>query len=265
MLGLDFHPADLLILLTLIFLEGVLSFDNAAILAALTRKLPVEQRRKALLYGLAGAYVFRIAAIVGVVYILQYPSLQLLGGAYLVFLAAKHFIQMLSKKEGEGEHVPGALQKGVVFGLNLFWSTVVMVELADIAFALDQVLVTVAYTEKVYLIVIASMTAILLLRLSAYYMGLLMDWFPQLEDIAYGVVGFVGAKLILRYPGLEPYVPHWLLEGLENKWITVPLTLGAFIVPVIVKFILQRSRREPPAADAEAAEPAMGPQPPAAP
>ena len=54
---------DATIVLTLLLLEAVLSFDNAAILAAMVRKLPVKDRKKALLYGLVGAYTLRFAAI----------------------------------------------------------------------------------------------------------------------------------------------------------------------------------------------------------
>jgi YkoY family integral membrane protein len=235
MFGYEFESADIGILLTLILLEGVLSFDNAAVLAAMVRKLPMEQRRKALLYGLAGAYAFRTIAILGVAFIIENPILKLVGGGYLLYLAVKHLFF-----DSPHETDLGIFAK---MGIRGFWGVVLMVELADAAFALDQVLVAVAMTDKVLLIIVASLIAILLLRISAAYMGRLMEWFPQLEKLAYVAVGFVGLKLVvveaahyLGYP--EFYVP---------KYISIGVTLSLLVVPVVARFAWEKLRRRAPA------------------
>ena len=235
----QFETSDILIFFTLLLLEGVLSFDNAAILAAMVRKLPVDQRRKALLYGLGGAYVFRFAAILAVSFIIEYQWLKILGGAYLVYLMAKH---LLDRTPHDMDEIPGVAKKRFL-GLTPFWSVVIAVELADIAFALDQVLVAVGLfagrdTEgsKVLLIIIASFVAILFLRISAYYVGRLMDWFPQLELLAYLAVGWVGTKLILTtsayYVGWEDQA--WV-HFIENKWVSVAVTFSVIVLPTAVK------------------------------
>ena len=227
-----FEAADAAIFLTLIFLEGVLSFDNAAILAAMVRRLPPEQRRKALLYGLGGAYVFRTLAILGVAFIIEYPILKLIGGLYLVYLAVKH----LAFQDAHDASKPSIMER---LGVNGFWGTVILVELADIAFALDQVLVAVAMTDKLWLIVAASLIAILFLRISASYMTRLMDWFPALEKLAYLAVGFVGLKLVAvdlahRIGYTEFEIP---------KEISIAVTLTLLVVPVAVKFAMERLRK----------------------
>jgi YkoY family integral membrane protein len=246
----DYHyePSDILVFLTLLLLEGVLSFDNAAILAAMVRKLPVEQRRKALLYGLGGAYVFRFAAILFVAFIIEYQWLKIVGGLYLVYLAGKH---LLDRSPHDLHELPGVAKKNFL-GLSPFWSVVVAVELADIAFALDQVLVAVGlFAErtqtgsKVLLIVIASFIAILFLRISAYYVGRLMDWFPKLETLAYIAVGWVGLKLIVstgaHYVGLADQA--WV-HFIEMKEVSVAVTFSVIVLPVAVKafrdFVLKR-------------------------
>jgi YkoY family integral membrane protein len=218
-----FEPIDVLTILALVVLEGVLSFDNAAVLAALTRRLPGEQRRKALLYGLIGAYVMRFAVILVAGLIIANPYLKLVGGGYLLYLGVKHFVA-----HAQGGH-DADKSVGSILGLSVFWSTVVYIELTDLAFALDQVVATVAYTDKILLVIVGSAFAILLLRLSAFYMTRIMDWMPSLEHIAYGVVGFVGIKLIVSY---------WHFE--VPKVVSVPLTLGAFAVPVGVKWLMER-------------------------
>ncbi len=218
----SFSAADYSVFFTLILLEGALSFDNAAILAALTRRLPVEQRRKALLYGLVGAYVFRVLAILLVAFIIENPWLKIAGGGYLVFLAVKHLWP-----DGHGPDAGSRLAKGIL-GLNPFWSTVVAVEVADIAFALDQVLVAVALTDHIVIIVAAALVAILLLRLSAFYMTILMDWFPRLEMFAYLAVGFVGLKMLLEE----------LVDIHISKPISIGVTLSILVIPVLVKIAM---------------------------
>lgn len=244
-----FESVDVVVFLTLLLLEGVLSFDNAAILAAMVRKLPVEQRRKALLYGLGGAYVFRATAILFVSFIIANPWLKVLGGLYLLYLAVKHLLDRKPHSE-HVEQVP-ALASRRFFGLSAFWSVVLAVELADVAFALDQVLVAVALTDKVLLIIVASFVAILFLRISAYYVGRLMDWFPELETLAYVAVGFVGLKLLVTeaahyfdYCGPAFFCHEGVFE--VPKVVSVATTLTVIVLPVIGKAILDyaRKRRE---------------------
>lgn len=234
-----FESVDIAIFFTLLLLEGVLSFDNAAILAAMVRKLPVEQRRKALLYGLGGAYLFRTTAILFVSFIIQNPWLKVLGGAYLLFLAIKH---LATRNQHEAHDVPGIAQKQFL-GLSAFWSVVIAVELADIAFALDQVLVAVALTDKIPLIIVASLVAILFLRISAYYVGRLMDWFPALESLAYVAVGWVGIKLVVTevahyadYCGPSFFCHDGAFE--IPKSLSIAVTLTVIVLPVLVKAFL---------------------------
>lgn len=226
-LGYTFHVSHIPIFFTLILLEGVLAFDNAAVIAAMARKLPVEQRSKALYYGLIGAYAFRILAIFSVAFLIRYPVLKLIGGLYLVYLAVKHLF--FTPHEEHAEHT--FLSR---IGVSGFWGVVISIELADLAFAIDQVIVAVAFTEEIVLIIAASLVAILFLRLSAVYMSRLMGWFPQLEKLAYVAVGFVGLKLVavdvvhrLGYPGFE--VP---------KEASVAVTLSLLLLPVLVKLAI---------------------------
>lgn len=231
-LGYDFAPGDVVVFLTLVLLEGVLSFDNAAVLAAMVRRLPVELRRKALLYGLVGAYTFRTLAILGVAYLVRYPILKLIGGLYLLYLAVVHMLPRPHQRHAGG----GLLGR---LGMSPFWSVVVGIEVADLVFAMDQVIVAVALTDKLVLIIAASLVAILFLRLSAAYIARLMDWFPPLERLAYVAVGFVGLKLV----AVE--VVHRLghTEFEVPKWVTVGLTLALLAGPLLGKLVVDRVRR----------------------
>lgn len=229
--------ADVPLILTLILLEGVLSFDNAAVLAALTNRLPREQRRKALLYGIVGAYVFRVLAILFVAVLLRSFWLQMAGAAYLVYLAVRHF--------AAGEHKGGAIRKPVMIpGISAFWSTVVFVELTDVAFALDQIVVAVALTDKVAVIILAALIGILFLRISAYYIGRIMEWFPALESLAYIAVAFVGMKMVWE---------HFFFHIPE--YVSISVTLGLIVAPPLLRYILERSQGRKPLQEPAAEEP----------
>ena len=238
--GYTYEPADLAIFVTLLLLEAALSFDNAAVLAAVTRKLPAGQRRKALLYGLGGAYLFRAAAILLVALIFANPWLKIVGGIYLIYLMGRH---LFSKKPHDSPDVPGLAKKNL-FGLSTFWSIVLTVELLDVAFALDQVTVAVALTTKVFLIIAASFVAILFLRISAYYVGIVMDWFPKLETLAYLAVGWVGVKLVLVTTS-EDYFGSHVFDLLDNRLVSVGVTLGLIVVPPLGKLVWDLARRKP--------------------
>ena len=85
-----FAPPDLLAVLVLVILEGVLSIDNALVLGLLAKRLPRQEQGRALWYGLAGAVVFRIAAVLFASLLLRWTFAKFLGGAYLVYIAVKH-------------------------------------------------------------------------------------------------------------------------------------------------------------------------------
>lgn len=230
------------IVLTLLLLEAVLSFDNAAILAAMVRKLPVKDRKKALLYGLVGAYALRFAAILLASFLISNPILKVIGGGYLVFIGVKHFYGMARHKPHA--HKEHQLKTGLLtrLGVPALVAVIIQIELVDLAFAVDQVVVAVAFTEKVYLIVIASFIGILFLRLAAAMIARVMDWLPLLEHMAYVAVTYVGVKLILLYPvafindGDGVHIPTAL---------SIAITLTLFVLPVLIKLIFGVPRSNP--------------------
>jgi YkoY family integral membrane protein len=225
---------DLSIVMALLLLEAVLSFDNAAILAAMVRKLPVKDRKKALLYGLVGAYGLRFAAILLASFLIANPFLKIIGGGYLIFIGVKHFYGMW--RHEPHEHKEHELKTGwfTKLGIPALVAVIIQIELVDLAFAIDQVIVAVAFTDKVWLIVIASFIGILFLRLAAAMIAKVMDWLPLLEHMAYVAVTYVGVKLVLLYPvsfvndGHGVHIP---------TPISIAITLTLFVVPVLIKLV----------------------------
>ena len=228
---------EALVLLTLVVLESVLSFDNAAILAAMSRRLPLgEGRRRALNYGLLIAFALRGGAILGVLILLRYEWLLTVGGLYLVFLWLKHTWGLLTRPNDGGEDGAPRLANPIKgrLGLSPFSITIVQIGVVNLAFSLDQIVAAVGFTRQKLLIISAALIGILALRLVAPYLSRLMDWLPMLEDMAYIAVGFVGCLLVLEYPIGFPSPKAGL------AWIApwkVPITLGLFVIPIAIKLL----------------------------
>jgi YkoY family integral membrane protein len=196
-LGLDtFVYADLAVVGVLIVLEGLLSCDNAVVLAVLVKHLPPEQRGRALRYGIIGAYVFRILALLLATWIMGVWWLKVLGGLYLLWLAVKFF-----KDRTDANH-DGLADRKVPrwFGLNPFWSTVVAVELTDIVFSVDSIAAAVALSDKLWVLILGGLLGILAMRFAAQGFVLLLERFPLIEAMAFVAVGLIGLKLAAEVP-----------------------------------------------------------------
>jgi YkoY family integral membrane protein len=183
-----FEAKDVASIAALALLEGLLSADNALVLAMMVKHLPKERQKKALLYGLGGAFVFRFIAILFATVVLKLWWLQALGAAYLVFVTAKHFV--------------GASQPAKTKVVETsFWATVILVEITDIAFAVDSVLAGITFINndqrKIWVVFAGAIIGIVLLRFAASAFIKLLDRFPNLDHVAYGLVGWVGVKLAL--------------------------------------------------------------------
>jgi predicted tellurium resistance membrane protein TerC len=87
----DFQTSDLLTIGILVVLEGLLSADNALVMAVMVLGLPPREHQKALRYGLIGAFAFRIVATLLATHLIQVVVVKLLGGLYLAYLAFSHF------------------------------------------------------------------------------------------------------------------------------------------------------------------------------
>src|SRR5688500_9417747 len=142
---MDVHVTDFITIALLVLLEGLLSADNAIVLAVLVLGLPRHEQRKALQYGIIGAFAFRILAILLAVQLLAVSWVKLIGGLYLFYLCWRHF---LSRRGADKRQTPRLARPWL--GLSAFWTTVVKVELTDVVFAVDSILVAVAMSPKTW-------------------------------------------------------------------------------------------------------------------
>ncbi|WP_279036109.1 TerC family protein [Lactobacillus intestinalis] len=208
---------DWVIILTLILMECLLSVDNAVVLAAQTQVLPNRsEQRKSLVYGLWGAYLFRFIVIGIGTYLINFWEIKLLGSIYLFYLCIKFFYDQRhpqqaaehekEKKAERAAHHKNKKPKKHV--LSLFWRTVVSIEAMDIVFSIDSVLAALAVSDNPVVVLIGGMIGILCMRGVAEIIIKLMDIIPELQPMAYVLIGIIALKLLLELPPFNIEIPN---------------------------------------------------------
>ncbi|MCQ6277828.1 TerC family protein [Bacillus sp. EB600] len=219
---------------TLIILEGLLSSDNALVLAVMVKHLPSEKRRKALFYGLFGAYIFRFIAIGLGVFLIKLWWIKVLGAAYLAWLSIKYFIDKRKAVDGGEAGEEDVNAKSLFIRLfGTFWGTVASVELMDIAFSVDSVLAAFGVSSKVWILFLGGILGVLMMRGVAGIFLTLIDRVPELETTAYILIAIISVKMFLS-------VFHYELEPMYF-FIILLLTFAATF---IVHFLNKRKKAE---------------------
>jgi YkoY family integral membrane protein len=211
----EITSSDLITIALLVVLEGILSADNAMVLAIRVLSLPKDQQTKALRYGMASAFTFRAAATAAAAYLIALGWVKLVGGLYLIYLAFQHFRHHSGGEGGSQLNIKPAERW---LGLSPFWATVVKVELTDIVFAIDSILVAVAVSDKLWVVITGGILGIVMMRLVIGRLLSLIRRYPILVDGAFVIIAWVGIKLLLEYGHTLGYVhfeiPKWLSLGL---------------------------------------------------
>ena len=171
------------------------------VLAILVLGLPKAQQKKALRYGIIGAFAFRAIATLLAAYMIQLGWVKLVGAGYLLYLVYRHFGGAGS---GEDRRTPPKAQAWL--GLSPFWATVAKVELTDIVFAIDSILVAVAMSPKRWVILTGGILGIVMMRLVIGRLLALVERYPVLVDGAFVIILWVGMKLLIEYAHAEGYV-----------------------------------------------------------
>ncbi|MEQ1574457.1 MAG: hypothetical protein ABL993_09450 [Vicinamibacterales bacterium] len=220
---MDFQSVDLVTIALLVALEGLLSADNAMVLAVLVLGLPKHEQRKALQYGIVGAFLFRVIAILLAAYLIEIRVVMLIGAAYLLWLPYSHFTSHGNAVERQR---PKKAQAWM--GLSPFWATVVKVELTDIVFAIDSILVAVAMSNKLWVIITGGILGVIAMRLVIGQLLVLVNRYPPLVDGAFVIIAWVGIKLLLEYLHDAGYV------GFEMpKWFSLGLVAVIFVIAFV--------------------------------
>jgi len=231
----------IVIILQLIFLEGILSIDNAAVLGAMVTPLsdhePIPwpkalagfghamnkilgpQRTAALKVGLIGAYAGRGIMLVAASYVIQNPWLKLVGAAYLIKLA----LDDLSAHGASGSDEDGDRPVKE----RTFWATVLAVELMDLAFSLDNVVAAVSLSKKLWVVMLGVAIGIVMMRFAASLFSKVVEKAPVLKTAAYILVLNIGVELLIEDLG-HIEIGDWTRFGISIATILLALAYERF-------------------------------------
>jgi tellurite resistance protein TerC len=202
-----------LIVVQLIFLEGILSIDNAAVLGAMVAPLPDDQsipwpawlqgmgerfdqllgnqRLAALRVGLLGAYLGRGAMLFITSFLIHNDWIRLVGAAYLIRLAFDELGDTTPNVETEKE------KQEAIKGAS-FWSVVLTVELMDLVFSIDNVIAAVSLSDEIWVVMLGVGIGILAMRFAAGIFSYAVQREPVLKIAAYVLLLNIGIQLILE-------------------------------------------------------------------
>lgn len=180
---------DLATIGLLVVLEVLLSADNALVMAVMVLGLPREQHARALSYGLFGAFGLRIAATILATLLIRVAWVKAIGGLYLVYLVGRHFLAEDGGPAAAAE--PGRMAA--------FWPTVIRLELMNLAFSVDSILVAVAMSPNKWIVLSGGLLGVLAMRVIASRLVVLMQQYPALADGAFVVIFWVGLRLLVDY------------------------------------------------------------------
>jgi YkoY family integral membrane protein len=231
---MDVHLSDFVTIGLLVLLEGLLSADNALVLAILVLGLPRSEQHKALRYGILGAFLFRILAVLLALHLIQVSFVKLIGALYLLYLSYTHFFA------GGGSEARRQIRPATaLWGLSAFWATVVKVELTDVVFAVDSILVAVAMSPKTWVVITGGILGIVMMRLVIGRLLALVRRYPALVDGAFIIIAWVGVKLLIEFLRAQGLVHIEI-----NKWFSFGLIVVIFFVSYLY------ARRQGPADEA---------------
>ena len=219
-----FEWGDFFTIGVLVVLEGLLSADNAMVMAVMVLGLPARQHQKALKYGLIGAFVFRVITTFAAFWLIRLSFAKVIGGGYLLYLPYKHFWG--SGETTEERREPPKAKPWL--GLSAFWATVVRVELMNIVFSIDSILAAVAMSPKMSVVLAGGILGIVAMRMVVGRLLVLIQKYPAIVDGAFIIIAWVGSKLLVEYLHAEGFI------GVEiPQWLSVTVIVAIFLVSLV--------------------------------
>ena len=206
-------------LMKIIWINIILSGDNAVVIALAARSLPEHQQRQAILFGSGAAVVLRIALTVVAAALLELSFLQIVGGILLLYIGA----QLLSEDGDEGE---GEIEKASMF------AAIRTILVADIVMSLDNVIAVAAAAKgNMTLLILGLAISIPMVVFGSALMIKLMARFPVIVTFGACLIGWVGGETIASDVALREF-------SADNPWLHyTAATVGALAVLAVGKFM----------------------------
>ncbi|MBI6727964.1 TerC family protein [Pseudomonas amygdali] len=248
LLELATSPAAWIALATLVVMEVVLGIDNLIFISIITNKLPEHQREKARKLGIGMALVMRLGLLSTVAYIVQLTEpvfevfgqafswkdmILIAGGLFLVWKATTEIHHSMDVKTEEEKAL------GSVVALSMS-AAIVQILMLDLVFSIDSIITAVGMTEHLPIMVIAVITAVVVMLVAANPLAKFIDDNPTVVMLALGFLIMIGMTLIAE--GFGAHVP--------KGYIYAAMTFSAAIEGL--NMLVRRARRKKAAAQVSA-------------
>ncbi|MEM7407975.1 MAG: TerC family protein [Pseudomonadota bacterium] len=217
-------------LVQIIWIDLLLSGDNAVVIALACRRLPPHQRRWGIILGSGAAIGLRFLFAAFIIFLLAVPYLKLVGALLLLWIAVK---LVLPEADDDHENIEEA---------NNLWAAVRTIVIADAVMSLDNVIgIAAAAKGDHVLIILGLLISIPLIIFGSALLLRLLDRYPQIAYIGGALLGYIAGDIVLTDPALVPYVEPLLGDGGSMPWLTwvVPIAGAAFVM-VLGGFLKRR-------------------------
>lgn len=226
----------------IIWVNIILSGDNAVVIALAARSLPVHQQRQAVIWGAAAAVVLRIVLTIVAVELLKLPYLKLLGGVLLLWIAVK----LLVPEDDGGD--------GIKSSSNLL-AAIKTILIADLVMSLDNVIAVAAVAKgSIVLLVLGLLISIPLVVFGATMLMKLMESYPVIITVGAALIGYVSGEMLVTDPVVVEWFrvnAHWMIDfelfsvfGRKFE-LSVAGLVGAVLVVAVGKWLGSREPADP--------------------
>ena len=216
----------------IVWINILLSGDNAVVIALAARSLPDHQRMKAVFFGSAAAIVLRVVLTIFAVQLLQYPYLKLVGALLLFWIGVQ---LLLPEDDGEGDLKSSS---------HLF-TAIRTILIADLVMSLDNVIAVAAAANsgppasRLLLLLIGLGLSIPLIIAGSQLLMKVMERYPVIITLGAGLLGFVAGEMLVHDVAVEG-----LIGNLGGASTTIIEVAGAIGVVVVGKWLAQRKNRQ---------------------
>jgi len=213
----------------IIFVNILLSGDNAVVIALACRNLSERQRHRGIFWGVLGAIVLRVALTFFAMSLLAYPYLKLVGGALLLWIG----IKLIAQEDGGGHEVRASDRL-----LTAVWTIIV----ADLVMSLDNVMAVAAAAKGSWpLMVFGLVISIPIVIIGSQLIMRLMERYPVLVLGGGGLLGYIAGEMAIEDPAVQP----WLAVNAAHIATAIPL-LGFVIVVAAGVWLIRRRKHAAP-------------------
>jgi YjbE family integral membrane protein len=211
----------LFVFLEIVMINLLLSGDNAIVIAMAGRRLPADQRRRAVWWGALAAIGLRVLLTLGAITLLHIPFLQTAGAILLLVIA----LQLLLDNKEKNAHTPAASTL-----TGAIWTIVV----ADFVMSLDNVLAVAAVANgDTIMLIIGIVMSIPIIIWGSSFIIRVLDRLPGLLYLGGGLLGYTAAEMAMGDPGLQPY--RELLQPEYERLIPFFTVSGLIVLALLLR------------------------------